>query len=70
MFISNIRQYESRHIYRCGNVIGKYLEKKGIPVLGRTKKEFIFSKTNELQKAIDKMPFHLRFLVKAGVING
>lgn len=69
MYISNLK-YDSRYLYKCGKVIGNYLIKKGIPLLGRIDSTMIFSKTKELQKAIDNMPFHLRFLVKAGVING
>lgn len=69
MFITNIDN-TSKKYYECGELIGKYLIKSGIPVLSKVDNTMVFAKTKKLQKAINNMPLYLRFLVKAGVING
>jgi len=69
MFIRNIEN-TSKSFYECGNVVGKFLIKSGVPVLARTDKGMVFAKTKKLQKVINDMPLYLRFLMKVGVING
>lgn len=70
MFVSNIEDVSQKGYYKCGKVIGKYLIKKGIPLLSYEDKVMIFAKTKKLQKAIQTMPFLYKLLLKVGVING
>lgn len=69
MYVSNAEYIKSKR-YECGKLVGKYLIKRGFPLLSQRKKVMIFSKTRKLQEAINTMPFYLRILVKVGVING
>lgn len=70
MFISNFKSVDTIKYYTCNNVIGKYLTKRGIPLLSRVDNKMIFVKTNKLQEALDKMPFYLKIFAKAGDSNG
>lgn len=65
MFISNLNKNDSRFYY-CNKYIGKYLERKGFPILSRQGDLLIFSKTKELQKAITSMPFYIKMFEKVG----
>lgn len=69
MYISNSNTLK-KGVYTCGKTIGKYLEKKGIPLLSMNEGNMVFANTKKLQKAIDEMPLYLKILVKGGVING
>lgn len=71
MFIRNsTKTLNPNRIYLCGKVIGKYLIKHQIPLLSRYDKKMAFANTEELQKEMKNIPFYLRFLLKAGVIDG
>ena len=65
MFIKNLKKDETRFYY-CNNLVGKYLEKKGIPLLSQKDGQMIFAKTEKLQKVLDSMPFYIKVLGKAG----
>ena len=69
MFISNLDNDNKRY-YECGKLVGNYLIKSGIPLLGQRDGTMMFAKTKKLQNAIDKMPGYLKILVKGGIING
>ena len=69
MFISNLDNDNKRY-YECGKLVGNYLIKSGIPLLGQRDRIMMFAKTKKLQNAIDKMPGYLKILVKGGIING
>ena len=69
MYIANSNSLK-RGTYVCGKTIGKYLEKKGIPLLSMQNDKMVFARTIKLQKAIDEMPLYLKILLKGGVING
>lgn len=68
MFIKNLKKDEIRFYY-CNNLVGRYLEKKGFPVLSRIEGQMIFSKTEKLQKVLDTMPFYIKMLGKVGDKN-
>lgn len=71
MYISNADKITQGRVYKCGQLVGKYLIKQGIPLLSQQDDyTMVFSKTKRLQKALDDMPFYLKILVKGGVING
>ncbi len=65
MFIKNLRVDETRFYY-CNNLVGKYLERKGFPMVAREKNKMVFSKTKKLQEVLDNMPFYIKLLEKAG----
>ena len=44
MFIKNLKKDETRFYY-CNSLVGKYLEKKGIPLLSQKDGQMIFAKT-------------------------
>lgn len=69
MYISNTNDLKNKY-YECSSLIGKYLIKKGIPLLSLNGKKMVFSKTKRLQKVIDNMPFYLQVLIKVGVVDG
>ena len=69
MFISNLDNDNKRY-YECGKLVGNYLIKSGITLLGQRDRTMMFAKTKKLQNAIDKMPGYLKILVKGGIING
>ena len=70
MYISNADKITQGKVYKCGQLVGKYLIKQGIPLLSQQDNYMVFSKTKRLQKALDDMPFYLKILVKGGVIDG
>ena len=65
MFIKNLKKDE-KHFYYCNNLLSKYLEKKGCPILSKENGKTIFSKTEKLQKVLDTMPFYIKILEKVG----
>ena len=69
MFISNLDNKDKKY-YECGEIVGNYLIKNGIPMLARENGLMLFAKTKRLQKVIDNMPLYLQLLIKGGVING
>lgn len=68
MFINNLKENHSRFYY-CNKIVGKYLIRKGIPLLSISNRMMIFSKTKELQEVIDKMPLYIKIISKAGDKN-
>ena len=63
MLIS-LKNFPESKIYRCGGVEANYLmEEQHIPLLNRDGGVFAFSKTEELEKAIAKMPFRYRIRI-------
>ena len=69
MYIKNAEIVKGNK-YCCGRVVGKYLIKKGVPLLSRDGNKMVFANTKKLQGILLDMPFYLKALVKAGVING
>lgn len=69
MFITNLIPDKHKY-YECDKHVGDYLIENGIPLLSKIDEIMYFPKTKKLQKALKDMPFYLRVLVKAGVING
>ena len=69
MFIKNLRVDETRFYY-CNNLFVKYLERKGFSIVAREKNKMVFSRTKKLQEVLDKMPFYIKLLEKAGDKNG
>ena len=68
MFIKNLKKDESRFYY-CNSLVGKYLEKKGFPILSKVDGKIVFSKTKKLQKVLDTMPFYIKMIEKVGEKN-
>lgn len=69
MFIDSLKTNETKH-YRCGQTIGNYLTKHGVPLLSRDGSFMVFPRTKNLEKALSGMPVALRMLAKVGVLNG
>ena len=65
MFVSNIKDRDC--YYKCNGIIGNYLISHGIPLLGREGKHMYFAKTDKLKAVLDKLPVHLRLLMKVGI---
>ena len=70
MFISNADTVVQGSIYQCSIIVGKYLIKKGIPLLSQNDNYMVFARTKKLQEALDNTPFYLKILIKGGVVNG
>lgn len=71
MFVTKgLKFSDTSKYYMCGKTVGHYLIKKGIPLLARENEYMVFKKTKALQEAVDTMPFYIKTLVKAGVVNG
>lgn len=70
MYIRNIEKIDNKRLYKCGKIVGKYLEKKGMPLISKKDNQWIFSNTKALKKVISEMPLYMSILVKVGVING
>jgi hypothetical protein len=62
MYIVNPSSLDKDSLFETNGVIANYLIKNGIPLLSRKEAEgiWIFAKTENLQKALDKMPFYYK----------
>lgn len=69
MYIVNSQKIRGA-TYCCHELVGKYLEKNGIPVLAKVDNHWQFKQNERLQKALSTLPLYLRFLIKVGVIYG
>lgn len=65
MLIKNI-QFDANKHYRCSGKTAQYLFDKGFSEIGREDGKVIFTNTPELQEALKKMSFCLKFITKLG----
>lgn len=54
MFINNIEKIE-KYAFSCNEELALYLMDKGIPLLGKKKSKFFFSKSDNLEKVLKNM---------------
>ncbi len=63
VYVVNIDKIPKEKLYICNEKIANYLQKDcGVPLFGNTEDGgYVFSRTDELYLALEKMPFWLRF---------
>lgn len=66
MFISNYKDIKNTNLFCCNKIVGKYLIKKGIPLLSRGDIYMVFANTEKLRDTVKHMPFYLRIFIKRG----
>ena len=66
MFITNFSETNINNAFVCGERLGKYIQKNyGItPLSIQENGEYVFSKTNELEKVKNELPFFVRRFYK------
>lgn len=62
MFIENT--FDVYNTFICGTKLAKYLESKGIPILGKSNNKCIFSKTNQLEEVLNNMSWLEKLIYK------
>lgn len=72
MFINNLKEIDIQEesIYSCDIILGKYLQKNGMPVLYKDEKKMYFSNVPRLNSVLNNLPLRFKFLIKIGVIDG
>ena len=63
MYITNIDSIPSSELYKCKKIMAEYLQKNyNQPLLNIMNNNYYFYKTDDLRKAIDKIPFWIKLL--------
>ena len=62
MYITNIKSIPQEKVYKCRNSISHWLQyEQHLPLLGKEGDFYYFAKTYELEQALLKLPFWLKF---------
>lgn len=68
MYIRELNK--SDKYYYCSEKEGKYLIKRGLPLLSRDGDKMVFAKTPRLEEELSNLPIILKLLKKVGEKSG